>query len=139
MDEEDALDGNSIVFVQRDEPAEVEYGGSKKLEGLARALDNARIFREFKNDDRAVLRAVTSGLGRHGTAAPAIDRALATLIDLATTLNEPDKIQNWTEQLQAIEPTGPERELVESEMSDPAALALWASSVSEPDEESDDT
>ncbi|MER6577809.1 hypothetical protein [Nonomuraea sp. NPDC001023] len=30
--------GNSIMFIQRDEPAELEYGGSKKLTGLAAAL-----------------------------------------------------------------------------------------------------
>ena len=48
--------GNTIIFIQRDEPAELEYGGSKRLQGLARVLDNARILREFKNDDRAAFR-----------------------------------------------------------------------------------
>jgi hypothetical protein len=40
--------GNSIIFIQRDEPTELEYGGSKQLQGLARVLDNVRILREFK-------------------------------------------------------------------------------------------
>ena len=31
--------GNSIVFIQRDEPTELEYGGSKQLQGLARVLE----------------------------------------------------------------------------------------------------
>ncbi|GAA2894470.1 hypothetical protein GCM10010517_59170 [Streptosporangium fragile] len=76
--------GNSIVFIRRDEPAELEYGGSKKLQGLARALDNARILSEFKNDDRAALRALKSALRRHGDRAAALDRALAyaTLVEL---------------------------------------------------------
>ncbi|GAB3932889.1 hypothetical protein GCM10027614_02870 [Micromonospora vulcania] len=52
--------GNTIIFIQRDEPAEVEYGGSKALQGLARVLDNARILREFKTDDRAAFRALSS-------------------------------------------------------------------------------
>ncbi|MDW5328297.1 hypothetical protein [Plantactinospora sp. KLBMP9567] len=44
--------GNSIVFIRRDEPQDLEYGGSKQLTGLAKVLDNARILREFKTDDR---------------------------------------------------------------------------------------
>lgn len=58
--------GNTIIFIRRDEPAELEYGGSKRLQGLARVLDNARILREFKTDDLAAFRALNSGLRRHG-------------------------------------------------------------------------
>src|SRR5690606_34793432 len=64
--------GNSIIFIQRNEPAELEYGGSKKLMGLAKALDNARILREFKNDDLQAFRALKSAMRRHGAdASPA--------------------------------------------------------------------
>lgn len=47
--------GNNIVFIQRDEPMELEYGGDRKLPPLARALDNARIYREFKKDRKSVV------------------------------------------------------------------------------------
>lgn len=111
--------GNSIIFIQRDEP-DLDYGGSKELEGLARALDNARIFREFKNDDRAAFRALTSGLRRHAAQAPAAERALAlaTLIDLAPALNEHDKIEAWTEELGAIQLTEAEKRHIEDELRD---------------------
>ncbi|GAB3648931.1 VOC family protein [Glycomyces tarimensis] len=86
--------GNSIIFVQRDEPEELEYGGNKDLPPLRRALDNARIYREFKNDDKAAFRVVTSALRRHGDAASPVDRAVAyaTLIELAVALGERERI-----------------------------------------------
>ncbi|MFH8572417.1 glyoxalase [Streptomyces sp. NPDC017993] len=116
--------GNSIIFIQRDEPDEWEYGGSKNLTGLAKALDNARILREFKGDDRAAFRAVTSGLRRHGTTASAGDRAmaLATLMGLATALGEVDQIEAWAAELHAIELTDAERRRVEGELEQITAL-----------------
>ncbi|MEE1752967.1 VOC family protein [Streptomyces sp. SP18CS02] len=110
--------GNSLIFIQRDEPVTLEYGGSRKLRGLARALDNARILREFKNDDRAAFRAVSSALRRHGDAATALDRALAlaTLIALATALDEREHIDAWTRELERIHLTDAERERVSDEL-----------------------
>jgi len=104
--------GNSIIFIQRDEPAELEYGGSKELEGLARALDNARILRDFKNDDRAALRAITSGLRRHGDDAPALERARAytALIELATALEDPEQAERWSAALADVELTEDQRQ-----------------------------
>ena len=96
--------GNSLIFIQRDEPKDLEYGGAAGLSGLAKALDNARILREFKGDDRAALRAITSGLRRHRDGATALDQALAfaNLIELATALNEPDPIEGWLTELRSI-------------------------------------
>ncbi|MEU8339739.1 glyoxalase [Micromonospora tulbaghiae] len=119
--------GNSITFIQRDEPAELEYGGSKRLHGLARALDNARILREFKNDDRAAFRALTLGLSRHGEAAPAVERAqvLAALIELADLLAERQRVPEWGARLRALPLTAEEREQVRLDVADPAVLAPW--------------
>ncbi|MDT0342856.1 VOC family protein [Streptomyces litchfieldiae] len=119
--------GNSLIFIQRDEPDELEYGGSKKLTGLARALDNARIFREFKNDDRAAFRALSSALRRHGDTAPALDRALAlaALIELATALNEPENIGTWARELERIHLTDAERRRVTEELSQAEDLTRW--------------
>ncbi|WP_424210767.1 glyoxalase [Streptomyces sp. BI20] len=69
--------GNSLIVVRRDEPDELEYGGSKELTGLARGLDNARILLEFKNDPAAAHRALAFALRRHGPAASPEDRARA--------------------------------------------------------------
>ncbi|MYT25838.1 glyoxalase [Streptomyces sp. SID7760] len=111
--------GNSIVFVRRDEPMELDYGGSKQLEGLAKALDNARILREFKDDDRAAFRAVKSALRKFGEGAPAADRAraLAVLISTSAALGEHgDDVPAWTAELAGIALTEAEREQVEAEL-----------------------
>jgi catechol 2,3-dioxygenase-like lactoylglutathione lyase family enzyme len=119
--------GNSLIFIRRDEPAELEYGGSRELQGLARALDNARVFREFKNDDRAAFRAISSALRRHGDTASALDRALAmaTLIELATALEEPAHIDTWVRELRQVHLTDAERERVADELHHAEDLTRW--------------
>ncbi|GGM27104.1 glyoxalase [Dactylosporangium sucinum] len=119
--------GNSIIFIQRDEPAELEYGGSKQLQGLARVLDNARILREFKQDDLAAFRALNSGLRRHGDSASAVEQAvaLAMLLDLSTTLEEPERAPGWGARLSQLVLTTEERRQVESAVADPTLLERW--------------
>ncbi|WP_306362878.1 glyoxalase [Nocardia sp. CC227C] len=60
--------GNGVLYIQNDEP-DPEYGGSKKLEGLSKALDNARILTDFKNDDNAAKKVIETGLRRFRTTA----------------------------------------------------------------------
>ncbi|WP_232385298.1 glyoxalase [Actinomadura violacea] len=117
--------GNSIIFIQRDEPAELEYGGSKKLAGLARALDNARILREFKNDDLQAFRALKSAVRRHGADATVAERAIALchLIALATVLGEP--ASPWLADLRGLELTPDERKRIESELGHLTGLQEW--------------
>jgi len=119
--------GNSIIFIQRDEPTELEYGGSKQLQGLARILDNVRILREFKNDDRAAYRALNSGLRRHGESAPAVQQAvaLALLIELSTTLEQPERVPEWGARLRQLSLTMQERRQIESAVADPTLLERW--------------
>lgn len=119
--------GNSIIFIRRDEPDELEYGGSKSLHGIAKALDNARIYREFKHDDRAAVRTIKSALRRQGDQAPAVDRAMAyaTLIELGTALDQPEQVQEWTAQLRAIPLTDAERERVKAELGNATRLSEW--------------
>ncbi|BCB76912.1 hypothetical protein GCM10022251_48350 [Phytohabitans flavus] len=119
--------GNSIIFIQRDEPAELEYGGSKQLQGLARVLDNARILREFKHDDLAAFRALNSGLRRHGDSASTVDQAvaLAVLIELSTALEQPERVPEWGARLSQLVLTAQERREVESAVADPTQLAPW--------------
>ncbi|MET7397297.1 glyoxalase [Dactylosporangium sp. NPDC005572] len=119
--------GNSIIFIQRDEPAELEYGGSKQLRGLARVLDNVRILREFKNDDRAAFRALNSGLRRHGDTAPAVEQAvaLAVLIELSAALGESERVPEWGARLRHLSLTTEERRRVESAVADPTLLERW--------------
>lgn len=117
--------GNSIIFIQRDEPAELEYGGSTRLSGLAKVLDNARILREFKNDDRQAFRALKSGVRRHGADAPVVERAIALcrLIDLATVLGEP--ADTWLGQLRDLELGAEDRQRIDTELGYLDGLADW--------------
>lgn len=117
--------GNSIIFIQRGEP-DVEYGGSKQLRGLARVLDNVRILREFKNDDRAAFRALNSGLRRHSDG-PTVEQAiaLALLIELSTTLDDKERVPEWGARLQQLNLTVDERRRVESAVADPTLLEQW--------------
>ncbi|MCB5178777.1 glyoxalase [Streptomyces antimicrobicus] len=121
--------GNSIMFIRRDEPAELEYGGSKELKGLARALDNARILVEFKNDDHLALKVLTVALRRHGERATPLDlgRALAWLIELGTVLGERDAVDAWRARLAAVPLDAGQRRSIEDELRDPDDLGLWPS------------
>jgi catechol 2,3-dioxygenase-like lactoylglutathione lyase family enzyme len=81
--------GNVVLFIDRDEP-DVEYGGSTALTGLAKAHDNVRIFRDFKNDDVLAARALDAALNRYGANGSRIDvaRALADRAELAVALGD---------------------------------------------------
>ncbi|QLE73157.1 glyoxalase [Streptomyces rectiverticillatus] len=117
--------GNSIIFIQRDEPMELEYGGSKELTGLAKALDNARILREFKNDDLQAFRALKSAVRRHGTDSSVGERAIALchLVDLAMVLDEPT--DPWLADLRGLELTADDRQRIESELGHLDGLQEW--------------
>ncbi|GAA2778282.1 hypothetical protein GCM10019017_24170 [Streptomyces showdoensis] len=119
--------GNSIIFIQRDEPAELEYGGSKTLAGLAKALDNARILSEFKNDDRTALKVLITALRRHGDTAPPLDvaRTLATLIELASALEETEGLEEWRRRLNSLELTDAQRHQATEGLGEADALHLW--------------
>lgn len=72
--------------MRKSEPNSLEYGGSPRLSGLAKALDNARILRDLREDDLAALRALNSALRRPKPEDRREDRvtALARMIELAT-------------------------------------------------------
>jgi len=112
--------GNSLIFIQRDEPPDLEYGGSKTLTGLAKAIDNARIFRDFKNDDKGAARILDSALVRFGTDAPPIDRARALVAraELAVILDDSERAEDCRAELKQISLTDAERSRLELETVD---------------------
>jgi hypothetical protein len=118
--------GNCIVFVERDEPA-VEYGGSRALSGLAKAHDNVRIFRDFKNDDALALRALDTALLKYRESAPRIDvaRALADRIELAIVLADSDTAEATEAELQSMSLSVDERELIGAELGAIDELKRW--------------
>lgn len=120
-------DGNRLIYIERTEPEHLEYGGSTRLSGLARVLDNARILRDFKNDDKAAERALESGLRRHGAEAGLLDRAraFAALAELAVARDNPDKAAQRRADLVALELSAAERAELAAELGAAADLDEW--------------
>jgi hypothetical protein len=118
--------GNCIVFINRDEP-EIEYGGSSALSGLAKALDNVRIFRDFKNDDILAARALDTALRRHRDNAPRLDvaRALADRVELAIALGDQAGADAVRSELDAMALTAEERDHIAPELQAIADLERW--------------
>ncbi|MCA2210944.1 VOC family protein [Nocardia rosealba] len=121
--------GNTLLVIQRDEPESLEYGGSRELEGLPRVLDNARIFRDFKNDDRAATRALETGLRRFGATASATDlaRAYAALAELAVAAGDSDRLTHWKSELNTLTLTSEERASLATDAAAPDQLNAWLS------------
>ncbi|WP_239989475.1 glyoxalase [Corallococcus macrosporus] len=119
--------GNNIIFIQRDEPEDLEYGGSAKLTGLAKVIDNARILREFKNDDKGAARALDIGLARFGAEATVVDRAraLAARLELAIALGEATQGQSLKQQLQALPLSKEARSQLAEELKASERLENW--------------
>lgn len=116
--------GNSVLFVDRDEP-EIEYGGSRELSGLARALDNVRIFRDFKNDDVLAARALDAALDRHRADASRVDvaRALADRAELAVAIG--DDAERYRRELAQLNLTDTERACAVIELEALAQIDEW--------------
>ncbi|WP_459546795.1 VOC family protein [Nocardia sp. X0981] len=120
-------DGNWITYIERNEPPKLEYGGAAELTGLAKVLDNARILRDFKSDDRAAERALEAGLRRYGAEAGRLERARAhaALAELAIALGKPDKAAARRADLAALELTDAERGELADELRAADDLAEW--------------
>lgn len=118
--------GNCIVVVDRDEP-EVEYGGSSELSGLAKAHDNVRIFRDFKNDDALAARALDTALRRYGADAPRLDlaRAHADRAELAVALGDRTQADASRAELAALALTDSERQLLSAELTALEQIEEW--------------
>ncbi|WP_067686547.1 glyoxalase [Nocardia jejuensis] len=118
--------GNTVIYIQRDEP-DPEYGGSKKLVGLARVLDNARIFRDSKNDDPSAARVIETGLRRHGSTAPAVDRAraLAMLAEIAAAAGNSARVTELVAEIEGMQLRVRERRAVAGELQAVTALQHW--------------
>ncbi|MDZ4268820.1 MAG: glyoxalase [Mycobacterium sp.] len=118
--------GNCIIFVNRDEP-DVEYGGSRRLSGLAKAHDNVRIFRDFKNDDALAARALDVALDRHRGTAPRLDlaRALADRAELAVALGDPARADACRAELAALALTPGEQDTLEPELTALQRITEW--------------
>ncbi|WP_280355182.1 glyoxalase [Nocardia otitidiscaviarum] len=118
--------GNAIIYIRPDEP-DPEYGGARDLEGLARVLDNARILRDSKMDDKAAARAIMTGLKRFGATAPAVDkgRALAQLLEIAVATGDTAWAADVRSELAELDLSEADRAVVAAELRVVGALEEW--------------
>ncbi|MEV6277021.1 glyoxalase [Nocardia sp. NPDC051832] len=121
--------GNWLLFIQRDEPEELEYGGSADLENLAKVLDNARILRDFKTDDRAAARVLEVGLRRFAVESEPVDRgrALAMLAELAVAQGDSDSAAKYRAQVRELDLSAADRAVVAEELQAGTDLERWLS------------
>lgn len=120
--------GNCVVFIDRDEP-DVEYGGSTSMSGLAKALDNVRILRDFKNDDALAARALDVALRRHGDGASRVElaRAIANRTELAIALGDSDGAATSRGELAAMALTDAERAEIDEDLRAIDEVQRWLS------------
>lgn len=118
--------GNSVVFIERDEP-DVEYGGTRTLSGLAKALDNVRIFRDFKNDDLLAARSLDVALNRHRDTADRITlaKALVDRAELAVALGDRAHADRMRRELDALELREAERREIAVELDALDRIESW--------------
>jgi hypothetical protein len=117
---------NCILFVNRAE-SDIEYGGAASLSGLAKALDNVRIFRDFKNDDELAARALDTALHRHRETADRLDlaRALADRVELAVALADGVHEAAAETELEAMALTAAEKDAIAPELTAITELRQW--------------
>ncbi|WP_067538676.1 glyoxalase [Nocardia crassostreae] len=122
--------GNSVIYIRRDEP-DPEYGGSKSLKGLAKVLDNARILRDSKNDDKAAARAVEAGLRRHGaTSTPVLrGRALAVLAEIAAAAEDSARVAEMIGEIAQLDLSAEDRAAVAAELQLVTDLQHWLTDI----------
>lgn len=105
--------GNSVVYLRRDEPE----GKDQKLTGLPKALATATRLRDSKNDDAAAAKVLDVALARYQDAPP-LDRAraLAARAELAVALGEVELLRTVRAELQAIDLPDQDREKYRHEL-----------------------
>lgn len=118
--------GNSIIYLQHEIP-ELNYGGAKELTGLARVLENARNYREFKTDDDAAARILETGLRRHGQTASPAERgcALAILAEIAAAADDSVRVNELIAEISALNLTAQDRYVIAAEVSAVTGLQHW--------------
>lgn len=118
--------GNSFALINFDEP-DIEYGGSRRLSGLAKAHDNVRIFRDFKEDDALAARALDTALRRYRDGASRLDlaRALADRAELAIALGDSAQADAARAELTAMALTPAESAELSAELTALAQIEHW--------------
>lgn len=94
---------------------------------MAKAHDNVRIFRDFKEDDALAARALDTALRRHRDGAPRLDlaRALADRAELAIALGDTAQADAARAELTAMALTPAESAELSAELTALAQIEHW--------------
>ncbi|MFE5878710.1 hypothetical protein ACFQ6H_25900 [Rhodococcus sp. NPDC056506] len=96
------------------------------MKGLARAVDNARILREFKNDDRTAARVLDVGLRRFpGADAVDLVKALTTRAEIAIALGEIEIARKIRDAVDAVTLGPGDAESLADELDSVRRLEAW--------------
>ncbi|MDZ7886651.1 MAG: glyoxalase [Mycobacterium sp.] len=119
--------GNCLLFVNRDEPLDLDYGGSPSLSGLAKEIDNARILRDFKLDDQMSADALDEALRRFRDTAETRDvaRALACRAELAVALGDRVQATRIADEIDRLQLSDDDLIALRSDLESANALLGW--------------
>lgn len=97
--------GNCLLFVNRYEPMNLDYGGSTALHGLAKEIDNVRILRDFKLDDQMAADALDDALHRFRDTAETRDvvQALACRAEVAVALGDREQAARLADEIDGLD------------------------------------
>lgn len=102
--------GNSIIVVRRDEAKDSTTLSSTPRSRLGRALEQAAILRDFKNDDVAAAKVLDIALAKSEPSSPLERaRALAARAELAVALQDQERATKLRDELSALPLSATER------------------------------
>lgn len=123
--------GNILIFVKKSEPNSLEYGGSPRLSGLAKALDNERILCNFREDDLSAFRALKLALRRPKPDDKREDRAtaLAWMIEHVPKADSSAHLSHLVRELRDRGLTGTERDDALRALSNPEGCTVFSTAI----------
>lgn len=119
--------GNSLAFINHDEP-DIDYeAGGQAQSKLGLAIENAAFLRDTFHNDKAAAKVLDTALGKAGGAADLLDlaRALAARAELAVALNDPDRARAARDELERLPLAAKDRRRLRAELNAAADLERW--------------
>jgi catechol 2,3-dioxygenase-like lactoylglutathione lyase family enzyme len=118
--------GNTLLFINHDEP-DMDYDAyDEHLSPLLQALENVKFLRDTYHDDKSAAQFLDKKLQQHSSAPP-IERAraLAARAELAVAMHDHERLQIVRDELRQIHLTDEERSLYQDELSAADQLEQW--------------
>lgn len=118
--------GNTIIFINQDEP-DIDYDAyDDTLSPLLQALENVKFLRDTYTDDKAAAQFLDKKLQQY-TSAPSVERARALVVraELAIAMGDVERAQAVRDELKKLLLTDEERALYHDELEAADQLERW--------------